>query len=46
LGEGKRIHHSFPNPARTEGSAAEILNVFRSVRDEIATEIPNLLQSR
>ncbi len=39
LGEGKRIHHSFPDPAKTDD-----MNDFRSVRDEIAREIIQLLQ--
>ncbi len=31
----KRIHHSFDDPADAAGSEAEILAVFRRVRDEI-----------
>jgi arsenate reductase len=44
LGNGRRIHHSFPDPADATGSEEEILSVFRSVRDAIAQEIPNILQ--
>jgi arsenate reductase len=39
LGKGKKIHHSFPDPAKTDD-----LNDFRAVRDEIAREMLNLLQ--
>ena len=39
LGKGKRIHHSFPDPAKTDDMAD-----FRAVRDSIAQEIPPLLK--
>lgn len=39
LGKGKRIHHSFPDPAKTDDLAD-----FRAVRDLIAEEIPPLLK--
>jgi arsenate reductase len=39
LGKGKRFHHSFPDPARTDD-----MNDFRAVRDAIAKEIPTLLK--
>jgi arsenate reductase len=32
---GKRVHMGFPDPARADGTDAERLAVFRSVRDEI-----------
>lgn len=38
LGKGKRVHHSFFDPAQTDDTAD-----FRKVRDEIALEIPKLL---
>jgi arsenate reductase len=38
LGKGKRVHHSFPDPAKTDD-----LNDFRAVRDDIARVIPALL---
>ena len=38
LGRGKRVHHSFPDPARTDD-----IDDFRVVRDAIAREIPALL---
>ncbi len=40
LGPGRRIHHSFPDPAKTDDMAD-----FRAVRDDIAQVIPPLLQS-
>ena len=45
LGQGRVIHHSFPDPALATGSDEEVLNVFRQVRDDIQTEIPNLLNT-
>jgi arsenate reductase len=45
LGKGKRVHLSFPDPAKAEGTDEEQLAVFRSVRDAIAHKIPELLQS-
>jgi len=38
LGKGKRTHHSFPDPALTDN-----MDDFRKVRDDIETEITNLL---
>jgi len=40
LGKGKRVHHSFPDPARTGA-----IEDFRSVRDEIARQVPKILES-
>jgi arsenate reductase (thioredoxin) len=40
LGKGKKIHHSFPDAAKTDE-----LDDFRVVRDQIAAEIPALLHS-
>jgi arsenate reductase len=39
LGQGKRVHHSFPDPAQSDN-----LEEFRAVRDAIAKEIVDLLQ--
>ena len=44
LGPGKRLHLSFEDPAKATGSEEEILNAFRKVRDQIAVQIPALLQ--
>jgi arsenate reductase len=38
LGKGKRIHHSFPDPAKTDD-----IKDFRAVRDAIESEILPLL---
>jgi arsenate reductase len=38
LGKGKRIHHSFPDPAKTDD-----MDDFRAVRDDIVLEIVQLL---
>ena len=43
LGKGKRKHHSFPDPARAEGSEEDVMNVFRMVRDDIEKEMVRLL---
>lgn len=45
LGKGKRVHHSFPDPAKAEGTDEEIMNVFRTVRDDIEQEMIQLLQA-
>ena len=45
LGPGIRLHHSFVDPAKAEGSEEDVLQVFRHVRDQIANEIPKLLES-
>lgn len=46
LGQGKRVHLGFPDPAQAEGSQAEVLAQFRSVRDAIAQQVPALLQGQ
>jgi arsenate reductase (thioredoxin) len=43
LGPGRRVHHSFTDPAKAQGSDEQIMAVFRQVRDQIAEEIPALL---
>lgn len=40
LGKGQRVHHSFPDPAKTDNMAD-----FRSVRDEIERVVIELLES-
>jgi arsenate reductase len=44
LGKGKRAHHGFPDPAKAQGSDEEVMKAFRSVRDAIASEIPEVLK--
>ena len=46
LGQGKRVHLGFPDPAKATGSDEEVLAVFRSVRDDIALKVPALLSER
>ena len=43
LGQGRRIHLGFLDPAAAAGSEAEILAVFRQVRDQMADQLPALL---
>jgi arsenate reductase len=43
LGQGKRVHLGFPDPAKATGTDEEVLAVFRVVRDSIAQKIPVLL---
>jgi arsenate reductase len=45
LGKGRRVHRSFPDPARAEGTDEEIMKVFRQVRDEIEKEVIDLLKA-
>jgi arsenate reductase len=40
LGQGKRIHHSFPDPAITDN-----MDDFRKLRDDIEKEMSGLLKS-
>lgn len=43
LGKGKRIHLGLPDPAKAAGSEAQVMAVFRQVRDEIIRQVPELL---
>lgn len=43
LGPGRRLHHSYPDPAKAEGTDEEVMAVFRAVRDDMARDIPVLL---
>jgi arsenate reductase len=45
LGKGKRMHISFPDPAKAEGTEAEIMQVFRTVRDDIEQKIIEYLNT-
>ena len=44
LGKGKRVHESFKDPAKAEGTEEERLRAFRAVRDEMSEKIPALLK--
>jgi arsenate reductase len=45
LGQGKRAHLGFPDPANATGTADEVMQVFRQVRDDIRTRVPVLLRA-
>ena len=40
---GRRVHHSFADPSRVEGTPDERMQVFRQVRSEMLNIIPELL---
>jgi len=40
---GKRVHHSFVDPAKTRGNDDDQMQVFRQVRGEMLEVIPKLL---
>lgn len=44
LGKGRKTHLGFPDPAKVKGSDAEVLAAFRIVRDDLARQLPELLQ--
>jgi arsenate reductase len=44
LGQGNKVHLGFTDPAKASGTPEQILAEFRSVRDQIAGQIPKLLQ--
>jgi arsenate reductase len=44
LGQGKRVHLGFPDPAQATGTEDEVFAVFRSVRDDIARRGLELLR--
>ena len=46
LGQGRRLHLGFPDPARVAGTQDEVVAAFRAVRDDIAARIPVLLAER
>ena len=41
---GRRVHHSFVDPAKAEGTPEKKQQVFRQVRDEMLQVIPDLLK--
>ena len=44
LGQGRRVHHSFPDPAKATGTEEEIMQAFRTVRDAIDQYTGELLK--
>jgi len=44
LGQGRRVHLGFPDPAKAQGTDAEVMAVFRQVRDTMLAKVPALLR--
>jgi arsenate reductase len=44
LGQGKRVHLGFPDPAKATGTDDEVMQAFREVRDGIQTRVFALLR--
>jgi arsenate reductase (thioredoxin) len=44
-GQGRRIHLSFPDPAKATGTDEQILDTFRAVRDDIEQRLLAVLDS-
>jgi arsenate reductase len=44
LGKGKIVHLGFPDPSEATGSEEDVMNAFRTVRDDIARETIVLLE--
>ncbi len=44
MSERKRVHLGFPDPAKAIGSDNEKMAIFRSVRDDIARRVSQLLK--
>jgi arsenate reductase len=44
LGPGRRVHLGFSDPAKAPGSEEQRMAEFRRVRDEIASQVPELLK--
>jgi arsenate reductase len=42
---GRRVHHSFVDPAKAEGTLEERKQVFRQVRNEMLEVIPKILNT-
>jgi arsenate reductase (thioredoxin) len=45
LGQGRKTHLSFPDPAKVIGTDEEMLAAFRAVRDDIAQRVSELLKA-
>jgi len=44
LGKGRKLHRGFPDPSLARGNEAEVMAVFRSVRDSMEKQILALLK--
>jgi arsenate reductase len=42
---GRVVHLPLDDPAKAQGSAEEVMGIFRRVRDEIASQVPGVLDS-
>ncbi len=45
LGQGRKVHLPFPDPAKATGTEAEVMEAFRAVRDDIAERVIALLRA-
>jgi arsenate reductase (thioredoxin) len=45
IGQGKRVHVGFPDPAKVTGTDDEIMAAFRQVRDDIQKRIFAVLET-
>ncbi len=45
LGQGKKVHVSFPDPAKATGTDDEVMAVFRTVRDDIERRVIAVLDA-
>jgi arsenate reductase len=45
LGQGRRVHLGFPDPAKASGTDEEVMAVFRAVRDDIQRKVLELLRN-
>lgn len=43
LGQGKRVHVSFPDPAKSDGDDMQVLAAFRTLRDDMMRRIMPVL---
>ena len=44
LGTGKRAHSGFEDPFEAQGSDEDKMNVYRAVRDKMASQVPEVLR--
>lgn len=44
LGQGRRLHIGFPDPAEAKGDDEAVLSVFRQVRDDIEQRLLSVLK--
>ncbi len=40
----RRVHHDFKDPAKATGTEAEIMDAFRTVRDQMLEVLPGILE--